>query len=169
MENRWYVIYTKSRQEKYVAKWLIEKGISYYLPLHKKVRQWKDRRKWVEVPLINSYIFVRVRDDREYIEILQTDGVVSFITFEGKPATVPEQQIDAIKLLLAGEADLDVTSGNFEKGDEIEVKAGPLKGLQGELINVKNKRKVIVRIEHIRQALLVDIDMKYLEKKNRHS
>lgn len=168
MERRWYVIYTKSRQEKYVARWLSEKNISYYLPLQKIVRQWKDRRKWVEVPLIYSYIFVRVKDDREYMEILQTDGVVSFITFEGKPATVPEQQIKAIKLLLAGEAELEVTTDIFEKGDEIEVKAGPLKGLKGELINVKNKHKVMIRIEHIGQAVLVDINMKYLMKKNRH-
>lgn len=166
-DKSWYVIYTKSRQEKIVEKWLIEKGVECYLPVQKKLRQWKDRRKWVETPLINSYVFVRIANDKEYMTVLDTEGVVTFITFEGKAAKVPDRQIEAIKLLLANEADLEVTSQTFEEGDEIEVKAGPLKGLQGSLINVKNKRKVKVRIDHIGQSILVDIDMKYLQKKNR--
>lgn len=168
-DKYWYVIYTKSRQERIVEKWLKEKGIECYLPIQKKLRQWKDRKKWVETPLINSYVFVRIGNDKEYMDALQTDRVVCFVTFEGKAARVPDKQIEAIKLILATEADLEVTSENFEQGDEIEVKAGPLKGLEGSLVNVKNKHKVRVRIDHIGQALLVDIDMKYLQKKNRLS
>ena len=163
----WYVVYTKSRQEKIVERWLKEAGIECYLPLQKVLRQWKDRKKWVEKPLISSYVFVRLANDKEYMTVLQTMGVVCFVTFEGKVAKVPDNQIETIKLLLANEADLEVTSENFEEGDEIEVKAGPLKGLEGSLINVKNNKKVKVRIDHIGQSILVDIDMKYLHKKNR--
>ncbi|MFW6020153.1 MAG: UpxY family transcription antiterminator [Bacteroidales bacterium] len=163
----WYVVYTKSRQEKIVEKWLKEIGIECYLPLQKVLRQWKDRKKWIEKPLISSYVFVRLANDKEYMTVLQTMGVVCFITFEGKVAKVPDNQIETIKLLLANEADLEVTSENFEEGDEIEVKAGPLKGLEGSLIIVKNNKKVKIRIDHIGQSILVDIDMKYLHKKNR--
>src|SRR6056297_1687757 len=119
------------------------------------------------MPLISSYIFVRIKNDREYLDVLRTDGVVTFITFEGKAAVVPDYQIEAIRLLLASEKDLEVTAEHLGEGDEIEVKAGPLKGLKGKLLNVKNKTKVKVEVEHIGQAILVDIDKKYLVKKSR--
>lgn len=167
MENKWFVVYTKSRQEKRVARWLDEMGVVYYLPMQKKLRQWKDRVKWVEMPLISSYIFVKIKNDKEYLDILKIEGVVTFITFEGKAAVVPDHQIEAIRLLLASEKELEVTAENLGEGDEIEVKAGPLKGLKGKLVNVKNKSKVKVEVEHIGQAVLVDIDKKYLVKKSR--
>lgn len=169
MEKKWYVIYTKSRQECVVARMLEEKKVEYYLPLQKNLRHWKDRMKWVEMPLIKSYIFVKLGDDKEYMKVLRTDGVVTFITFEGKAAIVPEYQIEALKLLLASEKELEVTTENLEEGDPIEVKAGPLKGLNGKLVQFKNKQKVKVEVEHIRQAILVDINMKYLSKKNQLS
>ncbi|MFO8086274.1 MAG: UpxY family transcription antiterminator [Bacteroidales bacterium] len=167
MQKKWYVVYTKSRQEKMAVRFLQEEGIECYLPLQKKLRQWKDRRKWVEIPLMNSYVFVRISNDKEYLDVLKTENVVAFITFEGKAAVVPDHQIKAIKLLLAAEAELEVTTQKLEAGDQIEVKAGPLKGLIGEVITHKNKRKVKVQIEHLGQAIIVDIGVKYLNKARR--
>lgn len=167
MEKQWHVIYTRSRQERVVSNWLKEIGVEHYLPMQKKLRQWKDRRKWVEMPLLNSYIFVRINNDREYVDVLKIDNVVCFITFSGKAALVPDHQIEAIRLLLASEKELEVTSEDFEAGDEIQVKAGPLQGLEGTLVNVRNKNKVRVQIEHIGKSILVEIDQKYLYKKNR--
>lgn len=150
-----------------MAQWLDEIGIETFLPLYKKLRIWKDRRKWVEVPLINSYLFVKISNDKEYMEVVRTDGVVSFVRFEGKAAPVRDEQLQAIRLLLASESELEVTSQKFDEGDEIEVKAGPLQGLHGTLVTFKNKNKVRVEIEHTGQSILVDIDKKYLDKKNR--
>ena len=62
LEYHWYAIYTRSRGEKVVAKLLKESGLEVYLPLQRKLRQWSDRKKWVEVPYINSYVFVRTSE-----------------------------------------------------------------------------------------------------------
>jgi len=69
----WFAAYTRSRNEKKVAGELEEQHIEYYLPLIKTIRQWSDRKKKVEVPLINSYIFVRIIE-KEYLKVLQTTG-----------------------------------------------------------------------------------------------
>ena len=98
-EERWYAIYTKSRNEKKVALNLQEKGIEVYLPLLKTLKQWSDRKKWVEEPLFRSYLFVRILD-KNYLEVLQTDGVVRFITFRQERVPVPDQQIEAVKAYL---------------------------------------------------------------------
>lgn len=164
-ENRkWYAVYTKSRGEKKAKMLLDEQEIPNYLPLVRTLKQWSDRKKWVQEPLIRSYVFVHLANDREYLDVLQTDHVVRFITFEGKAAPIPQKQIDDIKLLLASEADLEVTSENFEKGAEIEVKAGPLKGLTGTLIEQRGKNKVQIRLEAIGQSILVEIPVVYLKK-----
>ena len=60
----WYVVYTKSKQEKKVAEGLKKLGIEAYCPLVTVMKQWSDRKKKVEVPLINSYVFVNI-DERQ--------------------------------------------------------------------------------------------------------
>lgn len=167
MGKHWFVIYTRSRKEYITARFLEDQGVEYYLPLQKKLRYWKDRKKWVDIPLIHSYIFVRIGDDKEYLSVLKTEGVVCFVTFEGKAAIVPDKQIEDLRLLLASDKELEVTSQTFEHGDDIQVKAGPLKGLEGMLVYYKNKHKVRVQIEHIGQSLLVEIDPKYLVKRDK--
>jgi transcriptional antiterminator RfaH len=86
--QKWYAVYTRSRFEKQVLKGLQDQGIEAYLPLIKTVRQWSDRKKTVEVPLFSSYVFVHI-DRRFYDQVLQTMGVVKYISFEGKTATPP--------------------------------------------------------------------------------
>lgn len=121
----------------------------------------------MEVPLINSYLFVKIGNDKEYMEVLRTDGVVCFVRFEGKAAPVRDEQVQAIKMLLASDSELEVTSEKFDEGDEIIVRAGPLQGLHGTLVTYRNRNKVRVEVEHTGQSILVDIDKKYLDKKNR--
>ena len=92
-QKQWHVIYTRSRAEKKVQLELILKDIENYLPIQKKLRQWKDRKKWVEMPLMSGYCFVHITR-KEYDLVLQTNNVVSYVRFEGKAATIPDSQID---------------------------------------------------------------------------
>ncbi len=105
MNNKhWYALYTKSRNEKKVHQLLEEAGIESYLPLIKTLKQWSDRKKWVEEPLFKSYIFVQVQAN-QYYHVLNIPGIVRYITFEGKAVIVPEKQILAIKQFLNNEED----------------------------------------------------------------
>ncbi|MGF1585721.1 MAG: UpxY family transcription antiterminator [Bacteroidales bacterium] len=159
---QWYAAYTNSRAEKKVLKELQKQGIEAYLPLQKKLRQWSDRRKWVEEPLIRCYIFVRI-DIGNYYQVLNTNGIVRYISFEGKAVPIPENQIEVLRKLVANEADVEVTTENFTPGDRVKVVSGPMHGLEGELVDFRGNRRVMIRIDHIGQQLLVSIPAGFLE------
>jgi transcription antitermination factor NusG len=161
--KRWYALYTKSRAEKKAEKELKAKGIEAYLPLEKRLKQWSDRKKWVEEPLIRSYIFVRV-NKKDLSQAIYTPGIVTLVTFEGKPAPIPDKQIQVIKDILSSEEKFEVTSDRFEIGEKVEITQGGLKGLKGEMIEHLNKYKVLIRLEVIDQNLLININPSYIKK-----
>lgn len=166
-ERAWYAIYTNSRAEKRVNDRLSELEIETYLPLQKTLRQWSDRRKLVEKPLISSYVFVRCTP-KEFFTVRTTDGVVKFITIQGKPVPIPEDQITNLRILCGSDAEVEVSSDVYAKGDQVEVTVGSLTGLRGELIRVGKKHKVVIRIIQPGMNLTVDIKtnaIRKLEKK----
>lgn len=160
-EKVWYALYVKSRTEKKVAVELEGTDIDFYLPLEKRLRQWSDRKKWVEEPLFRSYIFVYITQ-KEYYKVLQTRGVVKYISFEGKAVPVPQQQIDAVKIYLS-EIDPVLNEDQvWEEGKEVEVMAGNLIGLKGILVKANGKNRVKVEIEVVSSAIILNIPRKQL-------
>lgn len=162
-EKKWYALYTKSRTEKKVYKELVEKGIETYLPLEKKLKQWSDRKKWVDEPFINSYIFVKTS---AFIlqKALNTPGVVNVVKFSEKPAPVREKEINLIKSILSSEENYEITADTFDIGEKVRVEQGSLKNLEGEMVYHLNKYKVLVRIASINQNILIRINPSYLKK-----
>jgi len=164
LQYHWYAIYTRSRGEKTATKLLQEQGIEVYLPLQRKLRQWSDRKKWVEVPYINSYLFVKT-SEKEYYEILNTQGVIRYITFEGKAAPIPEWQINAMKKLIQSEAIITFSSHRFRKGEEVQIEEGALMGYKGEVIKDSDgKKKVMIRIGQLGISMIIHMDLKSVKK-----
>jgi transcriptional antiterminator RfaH len=162
-DYQWYALYTRPRAEKMVYSRLEEEGIEVFLPLYKTLQKWSDRKKIVEKPLFTSYVFVFV-NSKEQNRVLRVDGVVKYVSFERKPVAIPEAQINNLKLLVGADVKIEVTTVDFAKGDIVEVEHGVLSGLTGELIKIKNKKKVLVRIDRIDQNLIVDIPAAFLKK-----
>jgi transcription antitermination factor NusG len=160
-EKRWYAVYTRSRNEKKASAALLEAGIEAFLPVIKVLKQWSDRKKWVEEPLFRSYLFVHITT-REYYAVLNTFGVVKYITFQGKAVEVPPGQILAIKQYINAEDFSAETEKHFEVGDKVEIYRGPLKGLTGNLIRVKGNQKVRIEIESIGHSIVLTIPQSYL-------
>eukprot|EP00764_Aduncisulcus_paluster_P000642 gnl/Carplike_NY0171/10911_a15483_114.p1 GENE.gnl/Carplike_NY0171/10911_a15483_114~~gnl/Carplike_NY0171/10911_a15483_114.p1 ORF type:complete len:180 (-),score=0.08 gnl/Carplike_NY0171/10911_a15483_114:64-603(-) len=153
----WYVIYTRSRAEKKVKEELTLQGIECFLPLQKKLRQWKDRKKWVETPLMSGYCFVRI-SLKEYDQVLRTNHVVCYITFEGKAAIIPEEQIDHLKQMLKQQDfEVSVTHENFEPGKKVEIIEGPMIGMRGELMEIRGKNKFILRFHQINSIFTAEV------------
>jgi transcription antitermination factor NusG len=156
-QKQWHVVYTRSRAEKKVQQELIFKNIENFLPIQKKLRQWKDRKKWVEMPLMSGYCFVHITR-KEYDLVLQTNNVVSYVRFEGKAATIPDSQIEYLKQMLKQyDFEVEVTAENFAPGKKVEVVEGPLIGLRGELIEARGKNKFIIRFSQINSIFSVEV------------
>ena len=82
--SRWYAVCTKSRFEKKLAEKLNSKGIEAYTPVRKTLKQWSDRKKWVDEVLIRSYVFVRITP-LQYDTVLNTPGAVRMCGWKASP------------------------------------------------------------------------------------
>jgi len=161
-EYYWHALYTRPRSEKRAWEDLKEAGIESYLPMVKTLKQWSDRKKWVEEPLFRSYIFARV-SVKEYFEVLNASiHVVRYITFEGKAVPIPPQQIEAIKTFIAQGENLNIDTSSLVPGQLVEVIEGAMKGLQGNLVRVLGKQKVRVEIAGVGKELFVEIPAAFL-------
>lgn len=159
---KWYPIYTRSRFEKKTQIELTKKQIISYLPLKKVLKQWSDRKKIVEEPLLKSYLFIYI-SIKEYNEILLTPGFSRFIYFSGKIASIPEKQIGDLRLLLASSADLELIEYNILPGEKVLIKAGPFKGITAELVSLKSKKCLILRLEQLGCSINIHTSMAFIE------
>ena len=159
---KWYPVYTNPRAEKKAFTLLTQKGIECYLPLYRQQKQWSDRKKWVNEPLIKSYVFVRISAS-QVSEVLMTNGICRFIYFSGKIASMPDKQIEQLKLLLATEAELEISEHRFTRGKMVKIVAGPLQGLIGELVDFQTQKRLLLKIDHIGQSVLININSIFTE------
>lgn len=90
--KKWFVVTTKPRAEKQISKRLTEFRIAHFLPLQKQLRQWHDRKQWVELPLFNGYLFVHV-EAQQRSRVFEVGGLLKFVSFNGQVAEVPETEI----------------------------------------------------------------------------
>lgn len=159
---RWYPVYTRSRAEKKAHEELNRKGILSYLPLKKTVKQWSDRKKIVEEPLIKSYLFAYI-SAKEYAEVLMTNGVARFIYFSSQIASIPDQQINDLKLLLATDVDLELIDFDIKPGQRVLIKAGPFKGIIAELVSLQNKQRIILRLQNMGYSININTSIAFVE------
>lgn len=159
---KWYPLYTRSRAEKTTQEALAKKNIISYLPLKKVLKQWSDRKKIVEEPLLKSYLFVYI-STKEYAEVLMTYGVSRFIYFSGKIASIPDKQLADLKLLLANAMDLEVIEYDISLGEKVLIKAGPFKGIIAELVSLKSKKSIVLRLQDIGYSILINTSMAFIE------
>jgi transcriptional antiterminator RfaH len=161
--NKWYPVYTNPRAEKKAYEALMSKGINVYLPLHRQLKQWSDRRKWVEEPFLKSYLFVNIAE-QEQAEVLMTKGISRFLYFSGKPAVMPDKQIHELKLLMASPYELEVTEEDLQPGEKIIIRAGALKGMTGEVVSCRSQKQLILRLESIGYSIIVNIAASLIER-----
>lgn len=164
LEKKWFVFYTKSRAEKKTLEYLQKFGFEAWLPMHKVVRQWSDRKKKLEVPLFNSYIFVK-DIEANIQEIVKVPGISWNIRHNERPAILRESELQTIQRFLASGLTIEIgSSQNLEKGDKVQVMDGPLKGVVGFLSGAFNEQKFTIEMETIDQVMKVNVDKGLLKK-----
>ena len=168
MENKttnssiWYVLYTKPKNEKKVFERLTTQGIECYCPTTRILKQWSDRKKWVEEPLFKSYVFVKKPNEHcERISILQTPGVVRFLYWLGKEAEVKQVEIETIQKFLGEYDSVEVIS--FEAGERLKIKDGALKGMDG-VVSYQTDKEVVLNVEKLGMSLVAKVSKFHVEK-----
>jgi transcriptional antiterminator NusG len=156
--KKWLVFYTKSRHEKKVRDFLTKRGFNVFLPMQTVMRQWSDRKRKVEVPLFNSYIFVFESEDKIQ-QILQAPGISWNIRHNDKPAVLRHDEIEIIQRFLSSGFFVETGSAqSLTVGDTVEVIDGALKGLRGSIIHSSAGDKFSILLESIQQNIIVTVD-----------
>jgi len=161
MPLRWYAAYTRHQHEKAAATHLAGKGIDVLLPLYRSLNRWKDRTKTVFLPLFPGYVFVHA-DLKRRLDVLRAPGVCWLVGSAGIPVAIPQPDIDWIRRLT--EAPLACEPHPYLKcGHRVRVRSGPLEGMEGVLVRLKNRWRVVVTMDLLRQAAAVEMDAANLE------
>ena len=158
MEKQWHAIYVNSRAEKKVGEELHSKNIEAYVPLVKTMRQWSDRKKMIEIPLINGYVFVHI-NEMQHDSVLRIKGVVSYVRSEGRKAVIKEVEIDRLKQLVGLGYHLEASGieREYKQGDKIKINSGALKGFEGYISGTRENGVLEVLLESIGQCIKVTL------------
>ena len=155
--SHWYALRTRSRHEKLVRDQLDKQGIEPLLPTVKRLSQWKDRKKEVEVPLFSGYCFVRF-SHQDKMPIQQVTGVVEIVGSGSRPEPIPDEEIDALRRLMISVLPYD-PHPYLHEGMKVEVVRGPLQGVRGILLRKEKRHRLVIGVHLIQQAAAVEIDV----------
>jgi transcription termination/antitermination protein NusG len=161
----WRVVYVASRREKKVASLLEQCGYTYYLPLVEKIRVWSDRKKKVQAPLFNGYVFVKPSAaERDFI--LQIPGVVKYIRYNEADAEISDEEIKSIQSLIKAGYDIDGQEGiqSFKAGELVKITSGPLKDYEGEIILPAQGSHVFLILRNMGHCIKIKLPNQVLKK-----
>ncbi|MCB2376589.1 UpxY family transcription antiterminator [Hymenobacter sp. BT635] len=155
-KDGWYAVYTYPKAEKQAYSKLQALGTESFLPLQTVVRQWSDRKRLIEVPLFPNYIFVKTTPERRF-ELLQIRELVRFISFDGRPVAIPEQQITAIRQIVTQPREIVKEVFDYQMSQKVRVSAGHLQGVEGYVVRKNGAERLVIQIEALRQSFSVDL------------
>jgi transcription antitermination factor NusG len=156
LQLRWYAAYTCANHEKRVREQLDQRSVESFLPVYETVRRWKDRRMQLQMPLFPGYVFVRMAlVDR--LRVLQVPSVVRLVGFNGQLSALPDEEIEGLKKGLAGGVRAE-PHPFLAVGRRVRLKSGLLAGMQGILLRRKGKFRVVISIDLIQRAVVVDAE-----------
>jgi transcription antitermination factor NusG len=124
---------------------------------------WKNRqKKWIDQVLFPSYIFVNTWQYELY-NITQIPKIVTYIQCAGKPSIIPFKEIEGIKKMITLAEEVSIET-SFYQGEKVRIVCGPLVGHEGILVKQNGKTRFGIQLKEINQMVLIDIDIRVLEK-----
>jgi transcriptional antiterminator NusG len=159
--KNWYAVYTRPKWEKKVSELLSRKKIENYCPLYKSVRQWSDRKKTIMEPLFTSYVFVNVGEN-DHLPVKQTDGILNFVYWLGKPAVIKNEEIDVIRQFLSENEHVKLEQIEVNVNDRVKIVNGPFKYWEGSVTEIRPK-SVKVLLPSLGYALVAEIPKSRVE------
>jgi transcription antitermination factor NusG len=161
-EKRWFAVYTRYKREKLVTQQLRQKGIEAYVPLQEFTRYYTRKIKKVQLPLISCYIFVRINKS-DYVRVLETPDVVTFIRFDSRLVAIPEQEIKILRQVVGEDQEIMVSREKVEVGQRAEIIGGRLTGLKGRILKDHGDKNFIIELDSLNYNLHMQVPKKYLQ------
>jgi transcription antitermination factor NusG len=155
-ESWWFALTVGPSHERRAERSLINQGFEAYLPVYRLRRQWSDRVKNLETVLFPGYVFCRFAyGDR--LRVLNSPGVRSIVTAGRDPAPVDEEEISAVRSLLASGRPL-LPWPYLRIGQHVVIREGQFASLRGVIIRAKDSFRVVVSVEALSCSVAIEVD-----------
>ena len=155
--DTWFALHVRTNHEKSVCSALREKGFETFLPTVGLTRRWKDRVVSLDTPLFPGYAFSKF-DSQRPLPVLRTNGVLQVLGYGSRPSAVPVDRLSAI-LRMTTIGSRAVPFPYLRIGQRINVRTGPLAGLDGILVRRKGLRYLVVSIDILNRSVATEIDL----------
>ena len=155
----WFVLHTRVHQEKLLADDLSAKRIAHFLPLVRRVRYMGRRKTVVETPLFPGYLFLRGSIEEAY-SADRSRRVAQILTVVDQARM--DWELRNIGLALTNQATLDPYP-YLRKGIRVEVRSGPLRGLQGIVEDRTKLNRLVLQVDILGQATSLELDGSLLD------
>lgn len=143
---------------------LTAKGLETFLPTYRTRRQWSDRVKEIDAPLFSGYLFSRF-DAACRLPVLSAPGVVSIVSAGKTLLPVEERELEAVRAVLNS----PVCAGPWpflQVGQQVELVRGPLTGLEGLVVKIKNQFRLVVSVSLLQRSLAAEIESDWIRPKS---
>lgn len=159
-EFPWYAIRVKSNYEHGVSLGLRARDYEEFLPVYRSRRTWSDRKKEVDLPLFPGYVFCRFDVNRRQ-NVMTTPGVLSVLGVGRMPVPVPDAEVEAVRSVL--KSGLSAIPWPFlRSGDRVVIEKGPLSGMEGSVVQVKNTLRLVLSIELLQRSIAAELDASWV-------
>jgi transcription antitermination factor NusG len=163
-DHPWYALRVRTRHEKAIAALLEEKRYETFLPLYTTRRRWSDRMKELELALFPGYVFCRFDINRR-LPILTTPGVMEVVGSGQMFIPVDDSEIQSLKVVAASPVSVEPWPYHYI-GQRVRVDCGPLEGVEGLLLNVKNQERLVLSVTLLQRSVAVEIDQRWVRPVN---
>jgi transcription antitermination factor NusG len=158
--NKWFALRVKPRFEKTVASLVRSKGYEEFLPLYRSRRRWSDRFKAVDLPLFPGYLFCHLNPEHR-LPLLTIPGALHLIGIGRTPAAIDDEEIAVLQAAMR--SGLGAEPWPFlDIGQRVRLEEGPLAGLEGLLIEVCKKQRLIVSVTLLRRSVAVEVQREWV-------
>ena len=178
----WFAVHTKPRAESLAQRSLAREGVATFYPKLRRKKTIRRVRRWVTGPLFPCYLFAQFDYNQNHRLVQYANGVTHIVNFGGNPAAVADEIISAIQAHCRGEtADPDTRNLTpdtfsssdtvtlepvaFKPGEIVEIKSGPLMGLQGVFEReMPDRDRVVILLETLARGAKVQVSREELER-----
>jgi transcription antitermination factor NusG len=160
-DEHWYALYTRHQHERSVAAHLESRGFSTLCPTYMEIRQWRDRKKEITLPVFPCYVFIQGGIERQ-ISLLSTPGVHSIVCTGKIPAPIGDDEIAAIRRAMDHSIALE-PAPFIREGEFVRVICGPLRGVEGVVQRRKDAMRLIISVEILGRSASVEIQSHEIE------
>lgn len=142
-------------------------GHNVYLPLVTSIRKWSDRTKKISSPLISTFVFIRIPEDRVY-DALKAKGALGILKYLSRPAVIKDHEIENLRILMNDASEVSqINDEIFENGEDVVVVKGPFTGLMAQSVLIKGKRRIIVKIDALGTIMEVNLPLSFVARKGK--